>query len=159
EIKSLGEGLIGLGGSNAIPSFAALFDAKTGTIPSAKLSLSREPPGKLYLIYSDQTPTSTQLTVIRGQTAAQIIPISSRDMTRALADGTVSAETLRRLEEPFVARHDPYDEQRPVESEILFFGRGEALANIPQALLQGQHVGLFGLRKVGKTSLLNRIRD
>src|SRR5262249_20142855 len=99
EIKSLGEGLIGLGGSNAIPSFAALFDAKTGTIPSAKLSLSREPPGKLYLIYSDQTPTSTQLTVIRGQTAAQIIPISSRDMTRALADGTVSAETLRRLEE------------------------------------------------------------
>src|SRR5262249_6917150 len=50
-------------------------------------------------------------------------------------------------------------EQRPVESEILFFGRGEALANIPQALLQGQHVGLFGLRKVGKTSLLNRIRD
>ena len=58
-------------------------------------------------------------------------------MARALVEGTASAEILRRLEEPFVARNDPYDEQRPVESELLFFGRAEALADIPQAFLPG----------------------
>ena len=73
---------------------------------------------------------------VRGQTAAQIIPIASRDMARALVEGTASAEILRWLEEPFVARNDPYDEQRPVESELLFFGRAEALADIPQAILR-----------------------
>ena len=47
----------------------------------------------------------------------------------------------------------------PIKAEVLFFGRADALQNIPSALLQGQHVAIFGLRKVGKTSLLNRIRD
>ena len=160
EIKTIGQGLLRLGDAGSVPSFGVLFNVQTGTLaPSAKITVSRASPSKLYLIYSDQAPTAGQLTEVRGQTAAQIIPISSRDMARALVEGTASAEILRRLEEPFVARNDPYDEQRPVESELLFFGRAEALADIPQALLQGQHVGLFGLRKVGKTSLLNRIRD
>jgi hypothetical protein len=79
-------------------------------------------------------------------------------MARALAEHTASTDLLYRLEEPFITRADPYDEQRPIESEVLFFGRVDAIRHISQALLQGKHVGLFGLRKVGKTSLLKQIQ-
>ena len=120
----------------------------------------RNANGRLYLVYRDQAPSAEQLATLRQRAPqAQLVPLSSRDLARAIAAGSASVETLRRLEEPFVARNDPYDEQRPVESELMFFGRGKVLDDIPQSLLQGQHVGLFGLRKVGKTSLLNRVRD
>jgi WD40 repeat protein len=158
DVQVLGNGLLKLGGSTAAPAFGMLFDAAS-TQPSAKPARAPALSGKLYVIYAGHAPTSAQLSALRRQGTEQIIPLSSRDMTRALFEGGSGAEVLRRLEEPFVARNDPYDEQRPVESELLFFGRSEALENIPQALLQGQHVGLFGLRKVGKTSLLNRVRD
>jgi hypothetical protein len=66
---------------------------------------------------------------------------------------------LRELEEPFVARTDPYDESRPISDPTWFFGRDDLLERLPAVLRQGQHVGLFGLRKVGKTSLINQLRQ
>ena len=113
---------------------------------------------KIYLVYGDLPPAAGQLAPLRERSALPIVPIAVWDMERALAEKSASAEHLRRLEDPFVVRPDPYDESRAVEWEVLFYGRKEALERIPPSLLQGQSVAIFGLRKVGKTSLLNRLR-
>jgi tetratricopeptide (TPR) repeat protein len=113
---------------------------------------------KTYVIYhGSQPPDPTDINELRRLGSGAVIPISVRDLERALTEDNATADHLRRLEEPFIGRRDPYDEQRPVELDVLFFGRRHALENIPHALLQGQHVAILGLRKVGKTSLIFRL--
>jgi len=70
-----------------------------------------------------------------------------------------STRVLRDLEEPYLVRTDPYAESKPVLDPQWFYGRGELLHRLPAVLAQGQHVSLFGLRKVGKTSLINQLRQ
>ncbi|MCR8669580.1 AAA family ATPase [Agrococcus sp. HG114] len=52
---------------------------------------------------------------------------------------------------------DVYDVTRPVTSAAEFFGRSAELSGLRHALEIGQSVGIFGLRKAGKTSLLRRL--
>jgi hypothetical protein len=160
EVKHLGPSLLRVGGEVPVPVGKRTSDypALLTQIGASQFALVLD-VGKIYVVYKDQPPTIHHLGLLRSQTSDQLIPISARAMERALATKTATADDLRRLEEPFVMRTDPYDEQRPVEADVLFFGRTHAQETIPPALLQGQHVGVFGLRKVGKTSLLNRLRD
>ncbi len=53
---------------------------------------------------------------------------------------------------------DHYDFTFPVREPSGFFGRRQELDNLQFALGRGQPVGLFGLRKAGKTSLLNFVQ-
>jgi hypothetical protein len=76
---------------------------------------------------------------------------------RALSEN-ICEQALCELEEPFIARTDPYDESRPIIDPTWFYGRHDLLERLPMALRQGQHVGLFGLRKVGKTSFIHQLR-
>ncbi|MCG8918973.1 protein kinase [Actinokineospora sp. PR83] len=57
-------------------------------------------------------------------------------------------------------RRDLYDLPTAVTRSEDFFGRKSAIVEIAKRLsLGGRHVGLFGLRKIGKTSLLYRLRS
>jgi hypothetical protein len=53
---------------------------------------------------------------------------------------------------------DHFDQETPIQAEELFFGRADELETVEAALRAGQHCGVFGLRKAGKTSFLNMIR-
>jgi len=113
---------------------------------------------KTYVVYKEKPPVPEQLQALKMESKKEVIPLSSAILERALSEETC-AETLRELEEPFVARTDPYDESRPISDPTWFFGRDDLLERLPAVLRQGQHVGLFGLRKVGKTSLINQLRQ
>lgn len=52
---------------------------------------------------------------------------------------------------------DHYDMTGPVHDESGFFGRAEEFQQIITAIERRQSVGVFGLRKTGKTSLLNLV--
>lgn len=52
---------------------------------------------------------------------------------------------------------DRYDMTVPVHDPAGFFGRTEEFQQIISAVERGQSVGVFGLRKTGKTSLLNYV--
>jgi len=54
---------------------------------------------------------------------------------------------------------DLYDLKSPVTRSADFFGRSVVLTQIERELANGSHVGLFGLRKIGKTSFINRLRE
>ena len=51
-----------------------------------------------------------------------------------------------------------YDDRGPVVGDH-FFGRGREIAKLTDRALEGRHSGVFGLRKIGKTSLLYAARD
>jgi hypothetical protein len=55
------------------------------------------------------------------------------------------------------AGHDPYIVGDVVEEPEKFYGREEALAALLRALEAGNHVALYGERRIGKTSLLYQL--
>jgi AAA domain len=79
-------------------------------------------------------------------------------IARALARHE-SERMLKELEEPYVTRTDPYLESKPITDPTWFFGRQELLNRLTSILAQGQHGGIFGLRKIGKTSLINQVQQ
>jgi len=52
---------------------------------------------------------------------------------------------------------DPYVVGPPIESPEAFYGRQEILADLLQALRAGNHVAIYGERRIGKTSLLHQL--
>ena len=50
---------------------------------------------------------------------------------------------------------DPYDIRDPVSDVLNFFGREALARTLVDRLASGRAIGLFGLRKMGKSSLLN----
>lgn len=62
-----------------------------------------------------------------------------------------------RLSEFFYSR-DLFDMSRPLSSDLYFFGRHAFALSIRDLLKSGENVGLFGLRRTGKTSILFRLK-
>ncbi len=94
---------------------------------------------------------------IRVAYRVNVVPMALATMERALKTGSVNTE-VNAAKDRYVTRHDPYYESIPVKDPTLFFGRSAQLQTIPRLLSQGQHVGIFGLRKTGKTSLAHQLR-
>ena len=113
---------------------------------------------KLYIVYKEQGPSSSIIHAWRGQLACEIIPLLSTILQKTLSTDDCE-RLLKELEEPYLARIDPYAESKPIHDPTWFYGRDELLKRLPAMLAQGQHVGIFGLRKVGKTSLINQLRQ
>ncbi|MEV7681696.1 hypothetical protein AB0O64_24545 [Streptomyces sp. NPDC088341] len=62
---------------------------------------------------------------------------------------------LRERIAKIMVTHDHYDLTLPITEPVAFYGRQAEVAELEFALDRGQSVGVFGLRKAGKTSLLN----
>lgn len=113
---------------------------------------------KLYLIFQRGMPAAAFMQQLRESLKCEVIPVLSSRMEKALFTQKF-VETLKELEDPFLTRIDPYNESKPVNDATWFYGRDELMDRLPPVLAQGQHVGVFGLRKVGKTSLLKQIQQ
>jgi hypothetical protein len=62
-----------------------------------------------------------------------------------------------RLAEFFFSR-DLFDMSRPLASDLYFFGRHAFVLALRDLLKSGENLGLFGLRRTGKTSILLRLQ-
>ena len=69
------------------------------------------------------------------------------------AAGQQSTLVVRRLQEHLFSR-DLFDIEQPITNDTFFFGRNQFVVETRDAIKQGNNVGLFGLRKTGKTSLV-----
>jgi hypothetical protein len=79
-----------------------------------------------------------------------VVPISLTEITSGVGQ-------LRERLASAVASVDYYDTTSPIHDAAAFYGRSEEIAEIQSALDLGNSVGVFGLRKAGKTSLLAQI--
>lgn len=89
----------------------------------------------------------------RKGTVPAIVPITQSQIETAGRAGDVLREVLDR----WLYRRDLFAQNFPVSGR-RFFGRERSLAEIRDAISNGTAAGIFGLRKVGKTSLLKEIQ-
>jgi hypothetical protein len=87
-----------------------------------------------------------------------IVPLSRKPLERLLLDRKKS-HVLSRVIEGWVSERNLYDERAPVTGE-RFHGRAAILRDLDRHLAKGGgDVGLFGLRRIGKTSVLLELAD
>jgi hypothetical protein len=87
-----------------------------------------------------------------------VVPVEREQLAALVGTGMVD-NALRDLIGSWVSSYNLYDERGPVTGE-QFFGRGDLLRDLDRKLAQGRgHVGIFGLRRIGKTSLLLELND
>ena len=104
-------------------------------------------PG-IVIIASEDDNVATMARRRRGELS--IIDVYLPSLTRDKRD-------LRTRMSSVMTAVDHYDVTNPVQDPSGFFGRKEELSLLKHALDRGQSVGVFGLRKAGKTSLLNAL--
>ncbi len=84
-----------------------------------------------------------------------IIPFSYKEL-----ESEIDAETLQNRMRTFLYERDLFGVASPLQDDNLFFGkeRFSIISELYGKYLQGEHGGLFGLRRIGKTSILNLLR-
>ncbi|MEO4047302.1 hypothetical protein AAFN46_09475 [Pseudomonas sp. CAU 1711] len=76
---------------------------------------------------------------------------------RAKAGALPTSETLRRTLAQDLFTQDPFSLTGPVLADSEFFGRRNNAIETLRQLQTGRILSLFGIRKLGKTSLINRV--
>ncbi|MEZ4363704.1 MAG: hypothetical protein R3B48_26235 [Kofleriaceae bacterium] len=121
----------------------------------------------------DETPASGRadpLVVILISPADNLKELVARQLTDAsqkrlvvpigddeLGPGCDAFFVRNRIREHLFTR-DLYDVSQPVTSDLYYFGRNSLLVDLQEGVRSGKNWGLFGLRKMGKTSLLFKLR-
>jgi cold shock CspA family protein len=86
-----------------------------------------------------------------------IVPIDDAQIRASHTPQDVD-QTFKVVLDEWLYRRNLYDESFPVSGR-RFFGREHELAGLIRSIDTGTPVGLFGLRKVGKTSLLKKLKE
>ena len=71
---------------------------------------------------------------------------------------TLAQESLHQVLDRWLSRRNLFDDRFPVSAR-QFFGRELELRQLRGNIDEGRHTGIYGLRKVGKTSLLYQLRE
>ena len=95
-----------------------------------------------------------QVMRIMSDNGAAVIPLD--DVFFRNRDDPV--QSLQNILTNYLGRRDLYDSTQPVSGR-RFFGRERLLVQLGDAVHSGQFVGIYGLRKIGKTSIVYQLRD
>jgi hypothetical protein len=68
-----------------------------------------------------------------------------------------SADIVYRFQRYLFSR-DLFDFAQPIKSDVYYFGRQSFTLAILDSIKRGDNIGVFGLRKAGKTSLIFRVK-
>jgi len=109
----------------------------------------------------DSTPTDSGLIEIGALRAddVQVIPIDDAIIQRGREERREHQTLKAHLRRYLGRRRDLYNVRDPVADRLSFFGREVLAGELLSALEEGQPLALFGLRKIGKSSLLQFLRD
>lgn len=137
-----------------VANFATLH-ARTLTVcvEAMKAEQPRLQPDLTIVMHADPDGDE-QLRVWAREAGITVLPIY-RPTAGAMPPATVVRQRLAR--ELFTS--DSFQVTGPVSDDTDFFGRREQASDLLRQLKSGRIAALFGLRKVGKTSMLNRIID
>ncbi len=105
-----------------------------------------------------QADTYQQIYHCRSYDNLAIIPVNQTRIAQAVWQASCS-QTVESLLNFSVEYHDFYDQNTPVVDAFGFFGRQEMLNTLLNAVSHLQHIGVCGLRKIGKTSLVLQLKE
>lgn len=128
-------------------------DQQQRTIQALKIQISESQgrlEGALAIVVHADPEGNRKLKNWGREQGLAILPISARD---SISD---PATFERDLLQDFFS-NDPFDVTGPVSDDTRFFGRRTEALDIARQLRNGQIRSSLGIRKIGKTSILNRI--
>lgn len=114
-----------------------------------------------YFAYRGELPprVEEQLNRLRLQ-GHPVIPMPAELIANAIQDGAdACSRLLQTLESQYVGHQNLFEQKNALIDSHFFFGRQELLTSIGDSLARGDAVLLTGLRKSGKSSVLNVIRQ
>jgi hypothetical protein len=135
-------------------------DDFTAVCEAARTHYGEELGHRVALVISDRRPepgARYRLYEIRQREGLAIIPLDVTLYGQIERNRTANDILAAEIDQA-TGQQDLYAIPGPVSSDLSFFGRERVLQEIIDLLDAGQPVGLFGLRKVGKTSLIQRLQ-
>ncbi|MFM7448139.1 MAG: helix-turn-helix domain-containing protein [Leptolyngbyaceae cyanobacterium] len=128
------------------------------------LQVLREPPNRYrginsdiaFIILDDSSSWKDALYRIIGESREAVVPLDKSVFDQAQSEDIVAL--LRQLLDQWLSRRDLFKNNAPVSGR-RFFGRETELQNLMRNIDDGQHTGIYGLRKVGKTSLMYQLQE
>jgi hypothetical protein len=126
-------------------------------------TLLAEPPKEIAFRVDDRVRfVASAAPMMRAACAAwatqRRIAVVPLDPSRDFEAGTGTAQLYDVLATS-LWRRDVFDDPEPVANPTEFFGREITVQQIVTKTYLGQLSAIFGLRKIGKTSLIRRVRD
>jgi hypothetical protein len=115
---------------------------------------------RVAVVISDQRPepgARYRLYEIRQREGLAIVPLDSALFGQIKPNRTASDILAAEIDQA-TGQQNLYAISGPVSGDLSFFGRERVLQEVIDLLDAGQPVGIFGLRKVGKTSLIQRLQ-
>jgi HEAT repeat protein len=119
--------------------------------------LDRENTEKVGLLIYKFPPDTTarmEMAKVRLRDRFVLIPIPLTSVESALSSKFNCMGLLEEYVDRYLQRADFFDDKNAISDTFSFFGRTEILQRLGEELLRYQGIGLFGLRKSGKTSVL-----
>ncbi|MGD1858014.1 MAG: NACHT domain-containing protein [Leptolyngbyaceae cyanobacterium] len=86
-----------------------------------------------------------------------VVPMALAEIEQVLPDADACQEALSRHIARYANTADFFEDKRPIHDKLLFFGRTELLTELSTNLKNNQSIGIFGLRKSGKSSVLHQL--
>ncbi|MBW4473547.1 MAG: HEAT repeat domain-containing protein [Stenomitos rutilans HA7619-LM2] len=108
------------------------------------------------LLYQEAPDTlfRVRMAEVRLRDQFVLIPIPLAAVEKAVTDPAACAGLLAQYADRYLPGADLFDDRNAIGDTLSFFGRTDLLHRLEEELLRKQGVGLFGLRKSGKTSIL-----
>lgn len=112
-------------------------------------------PSMAFVIVPGTGAVRDQFMSVLSENNEALIPLDDGNLvtTRAAAP-----DVLKQLLAQFLGSRDLYLSTLPVSGR-KFYGRERLLVQVTDQIRRGEFVGIFGLRKMGKTSLVYQLRD
>lgn len=111
---------------------------------------------RVTFVVVEQQPDFAALSFMQSYRFAErlaIVPFGASQVREALQRGTCGI-VLNDVINTYLGRADLYAAPNPVSDVLSFFGRERVIDLVNSALEKDSHIGLFGIRKIGKTSLV-----
>ena len=128
------------------------FQARTIQLHDQVIGTDRarlDPIGSIVVCDSPATSAAVQDYLVREPERAPIVGLSTEEL-EAIRD----ANDVRALFFTKLFRRDLFALESPLRLDTTFFGRNEIVTQLLDRYRHGQNSGLFGLRRIGKTSVL-----
>ncbi|OKH30225.1 hypothetical protein NIES2119_31320 [[Phormidium ambiguum] IAM M-71] len=110
--------------------------------------------GILLYRQSPDTLFRVRMAEVRLRDRFVLIPIPLAAVEQSVSDPAACVGLLAQYSDRYLPGADLFDDRNAIGDTLSFFGRAELLHRLEQELVRQQGIGLFGLRKSGKTSIL-----
>ncbi len=111
-------------------------------------------PSLAFIAVPNTNHVRDQIMNILGEKNEAIVPLDDQDFNHSQN----TLDKLRDKVEEYLGQRNLYDSTMPVSGR-RFFGREKLLLQLTEGVRHGQFMGIYGLRKMGKTSLMYQLRD